>query len=220
MLAEELEGSAFQLHQSLADNGLVCTVTALDVHHLGDGHTAGNPLLSGLGQVGNLGQVTGVAVLDQHSSIVAQGVAVVSIEVGGESAAAFVAQEVMQGGEPALVGAGSLTLCQVDLDHLGEQLLGLDQRNLNVTMGITLQEQLLLDGLGQDGEDSHGSLGQAGLDEGILLFPGGQGIKCVSLLACQQLIDFADQHRELGNELHDALAISFVVVTVYFLQSP
>ena len=33
--AEELEGSALQLHQSLADNGLISTVTALDVHHLG-----------------------------------------------------------------------------------------------------------------------------------------------------------------------------------------
>ena len=98
VLSEVLEGSALQFNQSLTDNGLVSTVTALDVHHLGDGHTAGNPLFSGSLQVGNLGQIAGVAVLDQHSGIVAQGVAVVSIEVGGESAAAFVAQEVMQSG--------------------------------------------------------------------------------------------------------------------------
>ena len=98
--SEELEGGTLQFYQSLADNGLVSTVAALDVHHLGDGHTTCDPLFSGSLQVGNLGQVAGVAVLNQHSSIVAQRVAVVSIEVGGESAAAFVAQEVMQSGEP------------------------------------------------------------------------------------------------------------------------
>ena len=33
MLAEELEGSAVELNQSLADDGLVGTVAALNVHH-------------------------------------------------------------------------------------------------------------------------------------------------------------------------------------------
>ena len=205
MLSEVLEGSALQFHQSLADNGLVGTVTALDVHHLGDGHTAGNPLFSGSLQVGHLGQVAGVTVLDQHSCVVTQGVAVVSIEVGGESAAAFVAQEVMQSTELADIGTGSLTGSQVLLDHCGEQLLGLDQRNLNVTMGVTLQEQLLLNVLGQDGEDTEGSLGQAILDEVVLGSPGGEVVESISLGTGQQLVDLSDQNGELGNELDNAL---------------
>ena len=148
IFCEELEGCAVQFNQSLADNGLVSTMAALDVHHLGDGHTACDPLFSGSLQVGDLGQVTGVAVLDQHGCVVTQGVAVVSIEVGGESAAAFVTQEVMQGGELTLVGAGSLAGSQVILNQSGEQLLGLNQGDLNVTVRIALQEQLLLNVLG------------------------------------------------------------------------
>ena len=205
MGGEILEGLAVQLHQSLTDNGLVLTVAALHVHHLGDGHTTGDPLLGGLGQVGDLGQVAGHTVLNQHGGVVAQGVAVVSVEVGGESAAAFVAQEVMLGGELAVVGSGGLPGLQVLGHQSGEQLLGLDEGNLHVAVGVTLQEQLLLDALGQDGEDSHGLLGQAVFDEGVLVLPGGQSAKLSGLLTGQQLVDLGDQHGELGNELHNAL---------------
>ena len=45
MLNELLEGSAVQLNQSLADNGLHLTVTLLHVHHHGDRYTTGNPLV-------------------------------------------------------------------------------------------------------------------------------------------------------------------------------
>jgi len=199
------EGSAVQLYQSLADNGLILTVSSLDVHHLGHGHTACNPLFSRAGQVRNLGQVAGVTVLDEHEGVVAQGVAVVSIEVGGECATAFVAQEVMEGGELAVVGACGLACLQVSGNHCGEQLLGLDEGHLHVTVGVALQEELLLDGLGKDGEHCHGFLGQACLDEGVLSLPGGKCVELLGLLPCQQLVDLCDQLGELGNELNDAL---------------
>ena len=57
MRGEELEGCAVQLHQRLADHRLVSTVAAFHVHHLGNGHTAGDPLFSGSLQVGNLGPI-------------------------------------------------------------------------------------------------------------------------------------------------------------------
>ena len=66
MSLEELEGSSVKLNQSLLNNRLILAVSSLDVHHLGDGHTACNPLICRLGQVGNLGQVSVVAVLDQQ----------------------------------------------------------------------------------------------------------------------------------------------------------
>ena len=47
VLNELLEGSAVELNQSLADNGLHLTVTLLHVHHHGDRYTTGNPLVSG-----------------------------------------------------------------------------------------------------------------------------------------------------------------------------
>ena len=145
-------------------------MAALDVHHLGDGHTAGNPLFCGSLQVGNLGQVAGVTILDQHECIVAQAVAVVSIEVGGECAASFVAEEVVLCTELALVGTSLLTCIQIVLDQSREQLLGLDQRDLNITMGIALQEQLLLNALRQNCEDGKGLLGQTVFDEGMIRF--------------------------------------------------
>ena len=205
MLFEVAEGLSVQLDQSLANDGLVGAVAALDVHHLGDGHTAGDPLLGGLGEVGNLGQIAGVAVADQHKGVVAQSIAVVGVKVGRESAAAFVAEEVMDGSELAVVGAGGLAGSQIVLDHLGEELLGLDERNLNVAVRVTLEEELLLNGSGQNGEDSHRLFGQTGFDESVLFSPGGQGVEGVGLCACQQLVDLGDQHGEFGNELHDAL---------------
>ena len=111
----------------------------------------------------------------------------------------------MQGGELAVVGTGSLPGSQIVLDQSGEQLLGLNEGDLHVAVGIPLQEQLLLNVLGQDCEDSHGLLGQARLDEGILVLPGGQSIKLGSVFTGQQLVDLGDQHGELGDELHNAL---------------
>ena len=48
----------------------------------------------------------------------------------------------------------------LSLDKSGEQLLRLDQGYLYVAVRVTLQEQLLLDALRQDGEHIHGLLGQ------------------------------------------------------------
>ena len=72
-------------------------------------------------------------------------------------------------------------------------------------MGIPLQEQLLLNALGQNGKDSHGFLAQALFNEGVLLFPAGQGVEGSGLLTGQQLVDLGDEHGELGNEFHNAL---------------
>ena len=111
----------------------------------------------------------------------------------------------MLGGELAVVSSGGLPGSQIVSDQSGEQLLGLDERDLHVAVGVALQKQLLLDALGQNGEHVHGLLGKTRLDEGVLLLPSGQGVELGGLLAGQQFVDFRDQHGEFGNELHDAL---------------
>ncbi len=203
VLFEEFEGLTVEFNQCLADNGLILAVASFDIHHLGDGHTACDPLVCGLGEVGNLGKVSVVAVLNQHEGVVAEGVAVIRIEIGRERAAAFIAEEVMQGRELALVGTGSLARGKVVLNEGGEQLFRLDQRNLNVAMRVALEEQLLLNAFRQNGEYRHGFLGQAVLDEGVLFLPAGKGVEGSGLFAGEQLVDFGNQNGELGNEFYD-----------------
>ena len=111
----------------------------------------------------------------------------------------------MQGGELAVIGACGLAGSQIVLNQSGEQLLGLNQRNLHIAVGVTLQEELLLDALGQDGEYRHGFLGQTVFDKGVLVLPGGQRVKLGGLFTGQQLVDLGNQHGELGNKLHDTL---------------
>ena len=72
MCLEVLERSAVKFNQCLADDRLVLAVSSLHIHHLGDRHAACNPLLSRLGQIGDLGEISGVAVLDQHECVVSE----------------------------------------------------------------------------------------------------------------------------------------------------
>ena len=122
MRLKELERLAIQFDQRLLDDRLVLTVTALDVHHLRDRHTAGNPLCGRLRQVGDLGEISVVAILDEHEGIITQGIAVIGIKIGRECTSSLITQEMMQRAELAVVGTGLLSLGQLVLDESGEQL--------------------------------------------------------------------------------------------------
>ena len=75
------EWLTIKLNKCFLDNRLVLAMSSLDIHHLGDRHTACNPLTCRCGQVGNLGKVSCVAVLDQHECVVSKGIAVIRIKV-------------------------------------------------------------------------------------------------------------------------------------------
>ncbi len=135
---KELERCAVKLNECLSDNGLIFAVSALDVHHLGDGHAACYPLFCRCREVGDLGEVSCEAVLDQHEGIVAEGIAIVAVKVGRERASSFITEEVCQSGEFALVGSCRLALCQLVLYQLRKQFLGLDQRYLFVAVRVSL----------------------------------------------------------------------------------
>lgn len=125
MLSELLEGCAVKLYEGLTDHRLHLAVTTLHVHHHGDGHTTGLPLIGRSREVLDDGHVTGLAVGDQVSGAYTQGVAVVGIEVRRSSAAALITEEVVLGSELAFVLAFLLPLSQLGSHHVGEQLLGL-----------------------------------------------------------------------------------------------
>ena len=90
----------------------------------------------------------------------------------------------LQWHELAVVCACGLSGSQLVAYQSGEQLLGLDQGNLYVAVGISLQEQLLLNAFGQDCEYSHGFFRQAAFDERIFFLPGRQCIERICLAAC------------------------------------
>lgn len=96
-------------------------MTAFDVHHLGDRHTAGYPFSCRFGQVGNLGKISGISVEDQQYGIVAKGIAVVSIEVRWECTASFIAEEVVQRIEFSFVGSFFSAFFQLVSYKSGEQ---------------------------------------------------------------------------------------------------
>ena len=202
---KELEGCAVKLNKSLADNGLVLAVSSFDVHHLGHRHTACNPFFSRLAEVGNLGKIAGVAILNKHECVVAERIAIVGIEVRGECATALIAEEVMKRRELAVIGACSLASLEVFCNERREELFRLDKRNLNVAVGIALEEELLLDGFGKNCENSHRLFGEACFDERIFFCPSGKSVECFGLFACEKLVDLGNENRKLGNELNDAL---------------
>ena len=72
-------------------------------------------------------------------------------------------------------------------------------------MRVSVEEQLLLDGLRKDREDFHGFLRQAFFDERILCVPIRKRIEFCRLASCKKLIDLGDQDRELRNEFDNAL---------------
>ena len=111
----------------------------------------------------------------------------------------------MLGTELAVKGTGGLASSHLVGNQRGEQLFRLNQRDLHIAVGVALQEQLLLNALGQDGKDGHGFLAQTLFDESVLLFPGGERIEGSGLFTGQQLVDLGNQHGELGNKFHDAL---------------
>ena len=79
--SELLEGCAVKTNEGFLDYGLHLTVTALHVHHHGDGHTACYPVFCGSCGVLNDGHVAGLSVCNELSSAGTKGIAVVGIVV-------------------------------------------------------------------------------------------------------------------------------------------
>ena len=102
LCGEFLEGGSVEAYEGFLDYGLVLGVAALDVHHHGDGYTAGNPLYRRFNQVADRRHVACYACIDEGRCVEAERIAVVSVKVGGVCATAFISEEVVEGREFAV----------------------------------------------------------------------------------------------------------------------
>ena len=188
---EALEGSTVETHESLLDNGFHFTVTTFHIEHHGDGHTACKPLNGGLGEVAEAGNVTGNTGVDEPGGVETECIAIVGIEVGGSCAASFIAEEVVEGREFAVVLSGGTHFLEATAYHLAEKLLGLDERNLNVSVGVAVE-----------GELTGYAKGQRSVNLGILL---GEVVKNeLALVFCRKFVEFGrfgQKVVELGYEV-------------------
>ena len=200
MCGESLEGLAVELDEGLADHGLHVAVAAFHVHHHGDGHTAGNPLFGRCGSVLHDGHVAGLAVGDELRCRCTECVAVVGIEVGGSGAASFVTEEVVKGRELAYVFTFLLPGGELLGYHFAEELLGFDERNLHVAVGVALGGELLSDAFGERGVD--GCIGGRKFFEhpSALL----RGFHFLGLGGGKEVVELGDEFFERGDELDEA----------------
>ena len=134
-------------------------MTALDVEQAGQRdrlrRTTG-------GEAGDGRHVTGTSVEDQRAGGEAEVVGVSCVEQGRRAATALVAEEVAMCVEGYL-GVDDLDAC---LDHIHQQLLGGNQRNLQIAVRVAVGEQLPDNVVGQRGQQA-GIVGrQLSLNEG------------------------------------------------------
>ena len=148
-LEELLIRQSVQLHKSLLDDRLVLSVSSFNVHHHGNRNATGSPLVDRGVQVGDGGHHAVQAFVDENTSIVAEGVAVVGIEARRQATATFVAEEVTERVEAAVVLSLLLQLLQLLLDTADDELFSFDLGDLDITVGIAIQRQLVTQGLGQ-----------------------------------------------------------------------
>ena len=80
--------------------------------------------------------------IDEHCGVVAKSVAVVGVEVGWIGAATFIPEEVMLSLELANKATLVFHLLELLSNHLAEQFLGLDERQLHVAVRIAVESEL------------------------------------------------------------------------------
>ena len=197
------EGSAVELDERLADDGLHDAVALLHVHHHCDGDTASGPLRGRRGGVAHGGHVACLAGADEARGGVTERVAIVGVVVRRRGAAAFVTEKVHLRGELAPVATFLFPLREAIVDHLGQQLLGLDERDLDIAVRIAVEGQLT----------GH-ALGQAGVERCVLFREFGDEVAVahalldhleLCLIAGQEVVQLGDEALHGGDELDEPL---------------
>lgn len=199
---ELLERCAVEFDESLLDYGLHLAVAAFHVHHHGDGYTAGNPLNGRLGEVAERRHISGYAGIDEACGIVAEAVAVVGVEVRRIGAAAFVTEEVVHGGELAVVFAFGTHIFKTLCNHGAEQLFCLDERNLHVAVGVAVESELTGHTCGKRCVSFGICCAEIGEYELALLLLGGEAGEFLGVL-CENIVEFGDKSLDGGNELDE-----------------
>ena len=197
------ERRTIQVNKRLLDNGFHLAVALLHVHHHRDGHTSCHPLRSGLGQVAHQRHVTRLAGCDEVGSRHTERVAVVCVEVRGDSATTFVAEEVVERGELAFVHAVGFQLCQALANHLNEQFLCLDLTYHHISVRVAVERQLLCNPLRQRTEQFARCGSQHRLH--VLAFRVVALQRSKFLVLRQHVVQLLYQHTHSGDELNKSL---------------
>jgi len=190
------EHTTVQTDEGLADHGLVFGVASLNTHHGGQGATSGSPV-GGVfvGEVHDAGHVAGDTFTDENSSVQTEGVAVLGIEVGWESASALVTKEVTQRLEFTGVLFRQSALSKLSLQKQDQKFFSVDLGDLYISVGVAIQKQLATDRRGQEVEKFFRAGGQAlGHVSSNLAFEG----------LGEDLVDLFDQDGHLGDEFNEA----------------
>lgn len=147
------EGAALELYHGLLDDRLVAPRAPLHIHELHE-RGAAHKLGGGCGrEVGDASDEAYMAKHKQRAGSEPERVAVVGVEVGGHATAALVAKEVRLAAKLARELVLMAVVRELIVHHGDEHLLSLDLGHLHVAMRVTLQEQLVLDGGRQRGEE-------------------------------------------------------------------
>lgn len=114
-------------------------VSALNSHHGGEGASSSSPISWILvSEILNARHVSGHAFTNKNRSIQTERVAVLGVKVRRKCASALIAEEVAQWFELSGEGLSESALSQFSLQKENEKFLGVDLRNLNVAMGVTV----------------------------------------------------------------------------------
>ena len=199
---EVFERCAIETNECFLDYGLVGTVAVFDVHHHGDGYTAGEPLNGGFYQVANRRHVACYAGVDKASGIEAQSIAVVGIEVGGVGATAFVAEEVVEGREFAFEHSLFGELGKAFANHFAEEFFSFDERHLHVAVGVAVEHKLASHSGRQSGY-SGGVFCAELVENEFFQFFSSEALDFF-LVESDDVVEFFDEFFDSGNELDEA----------------
>jgi len=203
MTNEVLVGLARQFYESLLDYRLHLTIALLHVHHHSDGDTTSDPFVGRTEGVLDGRHVTSLASSDKHGSVVAEAVAVVGIPVGWSGAAALISEEVVLGSELAGVDTVSLPVGELLGNHLGEQLLGLDERYLYVAVWVALESELTADREWEGLEESSVLVREVS-EHVVNLLVVGNEVE-VGLVLGEHIVELSDESLDGWDELDESL---------------
>ena len=186
------EGLSLEFHQRFSDDGFFFAFAAFNVHHHGKRDAAAFPVLRFFGQLAHGREIAGAFVKRQHRRVVAQRVGVVGVKGGRHAAAAFVPEEVGDGGELAVVLAFFFHFGQFRAQHFHQQFFGFNQRHLYVAVRIAVQHQLAGDA-GRQGLHQAGQFGGQFGDDKRFLFRNGGHLGQFGFVVGQRVVKRADE---------------------------
>ena len=193
-----LEHATVELDEGLGNDGLVFSSSALNSHHGGERSTGGGPVGRVLvSDVLDAGHISGESLADEHGGVETERVAVLGVEVTGKGTTTLISEEVRLGLEVTIVFLVFASDLKFILEEKDKEFLSVDLGHLHVAMRISVEQELVGDGVGQEVEEGLGSEAQV-LGDVLSEVAGNVGLG-------NKFVNFLNKISHLGNELNEAL---------------